>query len=174
MKVLLDLKLPFSHIVDRLLKGSVKGSFLCRQINSSLSLPHRQHSPSLCIPWDFTLICTRDSDPEGEVSSFPSECSILSHRESYYILLVEYLLFHAACLCTEDKKLPGCCLGLGSSRNFTFLLHLLFQLVTSGSCIHAIGHEFKKSTMKREQSVLSGFFTWPITPNVLVVCMPWK
>lgn len=160
-------------MVDRLLKGCVKDSFLCWQINSCLWLPHRQHPfPHHCIPWDSILTCTRDSDPEVEFSFFPSECSILSHHESYCILLVEYLLLHAACLCKEDKKLPGCCLGLGSSRNFMFFLHLLFQLVTSGSYIHAIGHEFKKSTMKTEQSVLCGFFSWPITPNVLVVCMP--
>lgn len=161
------------HFTERLLKRSAEGPFLCWQINSCLSLPHGQHPlPHHCVPWDSILTCTRGSDLEVEVSFFPSECSISSHHESYYILLVEYLLVHAACLCTEDKKLPGCCLRLGSSRNFTFFLHLLFQLVTSGSCIHAIGYEFKKSTVKREQCVLSGFFIWPITPNVLVVCMP--
>lgn len=89
------------------------------------------------------LKCAGDSEVEVGVIFFPSERSILSNPELYYMLLGEYLLIHAACLYTEDKKLPSCCLGLGSSRNFTFFLHLLIQLVTSGSCIHAIRYVIK-------------------------------
>lgn len=99
------------------------------------------------VGWDSIFQCPRDSEVEIGVIFFPCECSILSH-ELYYVLVMEYLLVHAACPYAEDKKLTSCCLGLGSKRNFTFFLHLI-QLVTVGNCILAIGYIIKSCPWKQ-------------------------